>query len=124
MPPTARFLLIDGTSDEHWHTVFANALIPLGLLRTGTEDEAVQLVHSDSYDVIFLDASAIQKLTALVRALRAVQAGTPILVLTASPTWDLARELFRAGATDYLRKSLNPESLRAMASAALSRTKK
>jgi DNA-binding response OmpR family regulator len=124
MPSTARFLLIDGTSDEHWHTVFAKALIPLGELHTGTEDEAVQLVHSSAFDIIFLDASAIKHLVALVTALRITQKETPIIVLTASPTWDLARDLFRAGVTDYLRKSLNQEVVRSIAAAALRRAGK
>ncbi|HMN28354.1 MAG TPA: response regulator [Caldilineaceae bacterium] len=121
MPPTARFLLIEGTSDEHWHTVFEKALNPLGELYTGTEDEAVQLVHSSAYDIIFLDASAINDLVALVTQLRHLLATTPIIVLTASPTWNLARDLFRAGATDYLRKSLNQEAVRTIAATVLRR---
>lgn len=118
----ASFLLIHGTQEYYWCQVLEGALAPLGALQIGGEEEAITLVLQRSYSLIIVDATAVKDVPLLVSRIRTQRPDTRIVVVTASPTWTRAREAFYAGATDYVRKSLNKEDLLSIFQAALAKT--
>lgn len=118
----ANFLLISSTRERRWHQSLKEALAPLGTLQVGEEKDAIEVVLQQSYDVVIVDATVVKDVQLLVSRIRARQPDTRIVVATASPTWRRAREAFYAGATDYIRKSLNKEEVLSVFQAALTKT--
>jgi DNA-binding NarL/FixJ family response regulator len=51
--------------------------------------------------------------------IRAARPEVKIVVATMSPTWKRAREAFRVGASDYVRKSMNEAENRSLLEASL-----
>jgi CheY-like chemotaxis protein len=117
----ANFLLINGIRERRWRRVLEEALAPLGTLQVGKEEDAVEVVLQQSYDVIIVDATVVKDVPLLVSRIRTQQPDARIVVATASPAWQRAREVFYAGATDYIRKSLNEEEILSAFQAALAK---
>lgn len=113
------FLLIGAGAETRWPQVLKDALSPLGELHILSEAEAVRIVGEREYDVVLIDAGAVQDVIRLIARLRAQRPRARIVVVTASPTWQQSREIFRAGAADYIRKSLDKRKLRAQMEAVL-----
>lgn len=113
------FLLIGTTAETRWPEVLKDALSPLGELHIASERETVRTVSEQEYDAILIDAGAVQDVTQTIARLRAQHPRTPIVVVSASPTWQQSREVFRAGAADYIRKSLDRKKLRTQIEAVL-----
>jgi DNA-binding response OmpR family regulator len=111
MAKERRFLLIGGSHDDPWRQVVEEASASLGTLQIVREVDALSLTRQQSYDVVVIDAAKVEDVFCLVSCIRAQRADARILVATASPTWKRAREAFRAGATDYIRKSLNKKKI-------------
>jgi len=118
----ANILLINGTREGYWRQVLEDTVAPLGTLQVGEEEEAVELVLQQSYDIVIVDATAVKDVPLLVSRIRAQRPDARIVVATASPTWTRARAAFRAGATDYIRKSLNKDELSSAFRVALAKT--
>jgi DNA-binding NtrC family response regulator len=109
---TYTFLLIADAADSIWNDILEKALAPLGSLDVFPESEYLQLPQPKQYDLMIVDAAGAKDVVALVAGLHAQQGHTPIVVVTTSPTWRRAKEVFLAGAIDYIRKSMDPDSLR------------
>lgn len=105
------FLLISEKMETRWPLVLEQALSSLGKLVVVSEEDASQLVAKNIYDMIIVDAGAVRDALRLVSYLRMAQPQTRIIVATASPTWQRAREVLKAGATDYIRKSQDEKKL-------------
>jgi len=107
MPRSRSFLLIDGRRDPCWQQMVNDVLMPLGTLRVSNEREAVQHILQCDFDLVIIDAIAVENVPLLVSRIRAQCPNARVVVATTSPTWRRAREAFRAGATDYIRKSFD-----------------
>jgi len=116
------FLLISETEDSSWLSVIATALAPLGHLQVAPLSEALGLIQRQPQQMIIIDAADVEEPSALVARIRAVCRGARVVVATASPTWRRTREAFRAGATDYIRKSLSKAELQEALAEALDKT--
>ncbi len=114
-----RILLINGSSDNHWHTLVERIADAHGDLTIGAEPAVPALLAKDGYAVIIIDASAVEQVPALIRRIRAQQAYARIVVATASPSWQGARAAFLAGAFDYIVKSLGYDDLASVVAAAI-----
>lgn len=101
----ARFLLISGTESIHWERTLRAALTSLGALEISSRSEASELIGRNDYALVFIDATAIVEVAETIRDIRGQRRALPIIVAAASTDWAQAREVFRAGATDYVRKS-------------------
>lgn len=112
--PGRRFLLVSDATEKQmqWSRLLRNALCRLGKLCITTGKEAVEEVSRESYDMIIVDSGAVHKVALLVSRLRAQRPESRVLVVTASPSWQAAREVLKAGAIDYLSKSLSGDELR------------
>lgn len=108
---TKTFLLVAAGRGSLWADTVREAVLPLGELRTATAAEAAALLARERYDLIILDAGADDDPAALVAALRRAAPATPLVVVTAAPTWQCAKEVFMAGASDYIRKSHDAPAL-------------
>lgn len=115
-----RFLLIDGGSGSRWHQALQAALTQLGAMDSVAEQEAISRLDGGEYNLVIIDATAVANVPQLVREVRANWPKLPLLVASASPDWEQAREIFRAGATDYILKSHEEEKLSAAIREALS----
>lgn len=113
------FLLIGTTTETRWPKVLKDALSPLGELHIASERETIRAVSEREYDVILVDAGAVQDIIQMIGRLRSQQPRARIVVVTASPTWQQSRAVFRAGAADYIRKSLDKKKLRTQIEAVL-----
>jgi len=113
------FLLIGQETPTRWAGVLEQALAPLGELHRMAVDEFTHVNLQNRYDVIIIDAGAVSDVPPCILHLRQQWPTARIVVATASPTWQRAREAFLSGAADYIRKSLNPGTLRSKIERAL-----
>lgn len=119
MEGEARFLLITGIQSAHWRKTLKSALIPLGALDVAEQDQALVEIEHGDYDLIFIDATAVVESVEMVEAIRRQDRDLPIIVAAASPDWEQAREVLRAGASDYVRKSHDEQELLSVVRAVL-----
>ncbi|MGB9178014.1 MAG: hypothetical protein WCB68_02110, partial [Pyrinomonadaceae bacterium] len=108
---TGDFLLISDSIDHRWRDILEEILIPLGHLEVTDEQMAVERLSEQSRRAVIIDAGAVDNFALLTSRLRTLYPDAKIIVVTASPAWKFAREAFRSGATDYLRKSVNRQEL-------------
>lgn len=108
-PGEVAFLLIGEQEGASWPLALAEALAPLGRLRIVSEREVFEEVDRTRYDMIIVDTTAVKEVASLVARLHAQQPEVRMVVATLSPTWQRARKAMQAGASDYIRKSLNKE---------------
>lgn len=113
------FLLVGDTIEKGWTLALKQALSSLGNLEVMSEGELESSFLRNSYDVIVIDAGVVNEAALLASHLRSQYPGVPIVIATASPTWRRARKALRAGAADYIRKSLDRKKLRAEIEAVL-----
>jgi signal transduction histidine kinase len=110
-----RFLVIDDDAVDR--RAVARALVGAKLQATldeaATAADGLRLLAEREYDCIFIDyllpgTDGLQ----VLRAIRAADIGAPIVILTGQGDEELAVELMRAGAVDYLSKqTLGPDRL-------------
>ncbi len=106
-----KFLLIGEKAESQWPLVLERALSSLGKLQIVSEQEVLQTVVQSHYDAIIIDAGVVSDAAGLVSLLREQRPEARIVVATASPTWQRAREILQAGAADYIHKSLDEKQL-------------
>ena len=102
-----RFLLVSNSPGDYGHRVLAEALSTLGSLQFAGEQKLVFLLREQAYDVVIVDAGAVTSAPDVVSQVRSLNLNAKVVVVTSSPHWKIARAVFRAGATDYLLKSLD-----------------
>jgi DNA-binding NarL/FixJ family response regulator len=105
------FLLIGEKAESQWPLVLERALSSLGKLQVVSEQILEESGTHRCCDVIIIDAGVVSDAVKLVSFLRKHQPEARIIVATASPTWQRAREMLKAGAADYIYKSLDKEQL-------------
>lgn len=104
------FLLISRRK-EQWHRVLQQGLSSLGKLHIAPEEEAIQMVVQNKYDMVIIDAGGNKDAFFLTTQVRTERPEMRIVFVTASPIWQLARRAFLAGAADYATESLDQEEL-------------
>lgn len=118
-----RFLLVSREEETAWSPVLSQALAPLGTLETVSEKDATERIAQHGCNaIVIIDATVVDDVRSLVRRLRPLCPQARIIVATASPTWQRARDALQAGAVDYIRKSLDKEGLLAVMKDILSRS--
>jgi DNA-binding response OmpR family regulator len=116
-----KILLIDDDADvRDWiSTVLRDADYTVEVLPDGSD--AMRLLSLGIFDLALIDHHLPGKsgLT-LVRELRAVRNSIPVVMLTADLSQQLAVEGFRAGASDFITKPIDPDYLKIIVSRTLS----
>jgi DNA-binding NtrC family response regulator len=101
-------LVVSNKTDSAWLHTVAKAAHVLGQVQIVAEKAALAQLSAQGYDLIVLDAAeTTTDVATLVTQLRDAHPNVPIIVATTSPNWQRARQAFRAGASDYVRKSLD-----------------
>lgn len=108
---TKNFLVVGIHIDSDWYTILKGALSPIGKTEMALSGEFGTKTRQGSYDLIIVDAAESSEMIDVVDSLHKQQPLTPIVVVTASPTWRRARQFFLAGAIDYIRKSLDTREI-------------
>lgn len=110
---TKQIMIITNQKNSAWVKAVTEALIPSGQVTITLEDDAPKMVRLRPFDLILIDASTIETdAVTLIKPLHELCPQTPIVVNTLSPTWRRAKEAFMAGAVDYVRRSLDIETIR------------
>ena len=102
-----RFLLVTDSPDDYGHQALREAVSALGSCQVIPEAEVVSLLREQVFDVVIVDAGSVTSAPELVSWIRASDFSVQVVVVTLSPHWKIARAVFRAGAVDYLPKSLS-----------------
>jgi DNA-binding NarL/FixJ family response regulator len=104
-------LLISDHDEPAWAAVLKDALDSIGHLNIIRECKAEAEILRARHDLIIIDAAAINQPARLVSSLLALRPQLPIAVAAAAPEWQETRNVLRAGAVDYFRRSPNKEEL-------------
>ncbi|MBD2436628.1 hybrid sensor histidine kinase/response regulator [Nostoc sp. FACHB-110] len=108
MEETLRILVVDDDDVDRMavRRALAQAGVKMELSEAGNGNEALLAVQHTTYDCIFLDYRLPdQDGLTLINRLRASEIKVPLVVLTSQGDEQIAVELMKAGATDYLAKS-------------------
>jgi DNA-binding NtrC family response regulator len=109
-----KILFISTPRNQTFADVLGDVLRPYGDLEVCTWQDKPDL---SGYTLIILDAGIqadLEHLSTLSELLKQLFQITPqarVLVTTSSPTWKRTREALIAGAVDYIRQTLDPDSL-------------
>lgn len=115
-----KILIVDDDEDMRaWLAdVLSDADYDVNTLADG--EDAVRLLALGLYDLALFDHHLPGKSgLSLVRALRAVNNTVPVVMLTADASQQLAVECFRAGASDFIAKPIDPDYLKIVVARAL-----
>lgn len=108
---THNFILI-ADKPSRWRKRLKEAISPVGELRTLTEKKARTLSQTSRNDVVIIDESRVKRAEELINAFSTQFNPPPIVVLCARPPdWEHALRLFKAGATDYVRRYIEKDKL-------------
>lgn len=97
-------LLLIGNPKQHWRKTIQEAIAPFGDMDVCSESQSGALVDKNDYDLVIMDATSVEHLESLITHIHRVSPDSRIVVATAAPTWQNARDAFRNGAIDYIRK--------------------
>lgn len=97
-------ILLIGTADAYWRQLLVETAGAYMAITALTFEDALVTLQQQPYLLTILDAGAVGRVGAAISQIKALQPRMVVLVVTASPTWTRAREAFRAGAVDYVRK--------------------
>jgi DNA-binding response OmpR family regulator len=108
-----RFLVVTNAPASAWAVDTATTLQEQGTVAVVTAQDAARHGLGVPYSLILVDMAELPDPDALrlVAALRAAGGAVPIVVATASPTWNRARGLLLAGASEYVRKTTDRATL-------------
>lgn len=109
-----KILFISTPQNHTFAEVLEDVLLPYGQLEVCTWQDKPEL---KGYTLIILDAGILadqeelNTLSELLAELFKDYREARVLVTTSSPTWKRTREALIAGAVDYIRQTLDPDSL-------------
>ena len=128
------FFLIGSRASE-WLPTLNNALQAMGALRTIEPDSfssfspaslssslSVSLPLSDESTLFIIDATYVEDVPSMIQHIRMRYPHPRVLVVTSAPSWSRARDALKAGAVDYIKKSLDAECVRQSIQLALQKT--
>lgn len=117
------FLVVTNKTSSTWLVTLKDAVAPMGQLQISTEKTAATELQHVPYDMIIVDFVAVKDATEFVSGIHEAHPKIPIVVATLSRGWRRTREALRAGATDYILKSLTSKELALVLENLLTRTK-
>jgi len=106
-----RSLLVSTGAGDGWLSRLRKAVLALGAdVELITESE-VRNTRLRDFDLVLLDASAINDLQSVISAIRFEVPEVRVIVFSSVDDWKRAREVMLAGAVDYAVKSLNEREI-------------
>ncbi|MEA5605051.1 hybrid sensor histidine kinase/response regulator [Nostoc sp. UHCC 0252] len=115
MEETLKLLVVDDDEIDRMavRRALTEAGVPMELSEVSDSNDAFSALNTSSYDCVFLDYRLpLQDGLTLIKQLRSSKIKVPLVVLTDQGDEEIAVQLIKAGATDYLSKSrISPENL-------------
>lgn len=111
MAEVPRFLLVGDSTDEYSVKMLRETLSAMGVVHLTAEEGLTRRLEGQAYDAVIVDAGAVMAAEATVTQVLEQSPMAEVFVITASPHWRVAREVFRAGAADYMPKTRLNEDL-------------
>lgn len=103
-------VLITKEPNDGWAKELAAILHSLGELSILQAQDFSVTQLPDGCELVIVDA-AIEFVSSLIAQVHEYNPCQRVIVMTASPNWELAREALGAGAMDYLSKNLPPAEI-------------
>ncbi len=108
-----RLFVLTKNAASPWVTAVTQAVHGLCDVAVFGEEDIWPVLAASPPDLLLLDASGFaQDVVKLVEQLHQQQCEMPIIVASTSPTWQHARAVLMAGATDYIRHSFDAVQIR------------
>ena len=109
-----RVLIVDDEENIREMTRLALEAVGYEVGEAGSGLEAFAVIGADeSWDAVLLDQKMPGMVgTEVLRRLKVMLPGAPVIMMTAYASVDLAVEAMKLGATDFVRKPMTPEILR------------
>ncbi|MFZ1400847.1 MAG: hypothetical protein WAS33_28345 [Candidatus Promineifilaceae bacterium] len=107
-------IMISDDKELDWVQMMQNAWHHYGRIQILSETDVAHHIKSTRItpNLIMIDASTIQsELVSLVSKLCQAYQPSPVIVASASPTWKQARDVFHAGASDYVNRNSDVDRL-------------
>ncbi|GEM_PF-3543362 len=97
--------------DALWYKVLQQALASQGEVYQTTLNELNGAAARRRYDLIVVDTMDLprDKIRPTIDRLKKQQVESCVVLASASPTWEPVREALKAGASDYITKSYDPD---------------
>jgi len=108
-----RFLIITNEIKSEWIKTVKKTVALLGHIEIVSVKVAEAEMAQEHYEMVFIDSAATKNIIPLISRLHAAYPKVPIMVATLTRGWHRAREALRAGAVDYILKSLTSDELAA-----------
>jgi hypothetical protein len=118
----AEVLIVNNPSDRYWIELLRQAALNLGGTLMSLDQQHAEDAAWAGFDLIILDASAVDDLTLTVERIREANRSARIIVVSHAPHWKQARETILVGGTSYGRKEDNLPALMGILQDSLSRT--
>lgn len=107
-------IMISVDEELEWIQMVQKTWQSLGKMKIISEVTAMQFGISTTQipSSIIIDASSIRHdLVSLVKEIHQQFENVPIVVASASPNWEQARDVFHAGAADYVKRTTDVQNL-------------
>lgn len=122
LPLEFSMLIASNADENYWIPILEKAPLPLGSIKYCKVSKVLKHISGQKHELIILDATNINDTPELVTSIRRIFPEARIIVATSSPTWKLAREVFYAGAIDFVRKTTDQEAILTAIENALKKT--
>jgi signal transduction histidine kinase len=115
MEETLKILVVDDDKVDRMavRRALTESGVQMELSEVSDSNDAFSVLNTTAYDCVFLDYRLpLQDGLTLIQQLRSSEIKVPLVILTEQGDEQIASELIKAGATDYLSKSrISPENL-------------
>jgi DNA-binding NtrC family response regulator len=106
-----KILLISHSPNHIWLNCLQRAVKSWGLIDTANPGETLTQVLT-KYALILVEATAREDVEIYISRIIAANPDAKIVVFSSAPNWEEAKKVFRAGASDYIKQSLDEKKLR------------
>jgi predicted nucleotide-binding protein len=107
------FLVVTDQAKSIWVTTVKASLKSMGEIKIVPKDDALEELTRIDCEMVILDYSAANDIVSFITEVHSKYPGLPIVVAALTRGWRRARETLRAGAKDYILKSLTADELEA-----------
>lgn len=105
-------VLLFGSPENNWYQTIEEVFKYFGKVDYQICKDFKTTIPIANYDLVIVDSQEVNDVNSLVSRLCYEFNESKVIVVTSSPTWRRAREVFKAGASDYIHKSYNKGALR------------
>jgi len=100
-------LIVSNRPNSLWLSTLLAHLRGADQIVVVSEEKALSEVLRNPYVVVIIESAGVSHPSELIVQLSATDSDIVIFVASSDPNWQEARAVFRAGAADYFRQSLN-----------------